>query len=1635
MDPILVPTDPVTDMTAPPPSPEVDIDSGSLIIDPQLDIQTPPPAQEIEGENRFSIMEAIGNSFNIGKEQVDQAYRSGFRSVRDDISDEEEIHLLQNETSGDVQYMKQVQAYEEAKGEMGYVGQAFLDAAQSTPAMLQILGEGIVGAAPGALAGAGLGAAAGNLTGVGLALPEEAITVPGGAIFGGQWGFRIGMGQAAFKLSYGQVYQESRLRGVPRTTARLTSLAAGGIMAALEFSELKILGMAGKKAASEIMRNPVIQKTLQSQILQAAKSMGIDIVKEAGIEGAQQLTQQMSLLAASIIEKRDPSQPFEFTQLVGTKEKPGVVDDTVNAFLQALGPSAVMIGASHVAGTTAGVAGKVASKAAAEKLNITNVKELTEVLDRATKAIMDAPETEEDANQFGVTYGEGGKVHITAGAQKTAGEPQLLDATAGPSEAQVAQAEGAAGLQISDAVRGMIQQAKDSGAVPENVNPDQVVEDLGNAIPDEQKTQMQEGLDAIYPQEQQTVEATPIREVPTSPSQIDLKPKTELEVKARQTQINTDLQVIDKELKKVSAQAQKSIKKGQSVTGLNTQVEKLLDARETLKFEQRLLNQGLIGPEDIQNQKGQLKIQKVSQILRETKQLAETNFAKGKRLGEKEAKAAIKNYQKQVGTLVKQSGVDPKTKSKILGKLAEINTQEKFNKYLPEIINQVDKAKRDTAAKVLTAKIEKMLDRNAALQKSGKVPKGKFTAQIQDSLNTYKTFINDPEARDAAIAKMWAELEQQKTNPEHQSTFTDKDYEDFDIAAQLDGFEDFGPAQLEATAESIGKLLTEGKSVAKEKAQARKERAEGLRTQARAAVTKGPAIEQGRTGAFDTAMKAFNQLIAQNKSWENFLHLITEYDKDNTLENILSVHQAKEAEQGSIRNITTVFTEKLQRVLDTHKGEPNIISRITDDSGGGGFGLLNFKYKDQNGNWQNRKYTKADLMSWYAQFYSAEVNNRARNALESTGFTFRDQAGEDSTQAVLENGLSQADKDVATNIVDMFDDYYERVNGWYRERNGVSLPKEPRYFPMVKEGFNQSGKDVLEDEMRQRSLIPRSAIGRTDNSYALAPQNIYDAALRHFSQWEHAMAYDQVTQDINSVFGDGQFRTAVKKRYGDGMYKTARYFIDNFINDTPYNYNLSYGPLDALRRNITFAALALKPIQTLRQMSSMHLYWTELSPLAIVKGMTKTIFDIQKTAETIYSSPIMANRWKNLNQDVRAVSDSNQFAVLKKSRHFSDLAMIWTSLGDNANSIFGGGTLYHAVLEQTGDKEAALEAVVKRTESTQQSGSLDQITHFQGSGQLHRMFAQFMSQQNQLFQLEERATRDYVRDMQSNGIKADHLGYIRKMGSYRLSAALYTALTIGPGLLFLPDLDEDQTQRAFHELIRSAMVGNLNGIFVLGDMVEQASFAANALLFNEKPSNAKEVPWVKPLDSAYGLAKAIIDQNLNNDVTLDELLNPANLDKQTPEEKTLKAAARFGSNFGLPTETLYNEVTGAQNSLEQEDPFGAALAALGLPRSVIEARHPKQKTLSQLLNPENDKTSLFEGVSDLVDSIIQNYKNKNDQPDDDWLEDAKSVDSEEEKKASDELDKQQQDEEDAILKQGEQSNDEPLTIPVSASGD
>lgn len=202
---------------------------------------------------------------------------SDYRSKQD----EESLAKAQEAT-------KAREEYETNNNRIGKGNALTKDFAQYLPQLGGQMKSGLGNATGGAVAGAGTALAVGQL-GPQVGLPEELITVPAGALWGGRAGYVAGTAKYSYDVMAGNAYKNLLDMGVPNEVALELSGDEALINSLIEGTgavvDLVSLGL-GKLASKSSLT--AAQKLAQNKLMQAGTAYGMNLISEPLEEMAQE---------------------------------------------------------------------------------------------------------------------------------------------------------------------------------------------------------------------------------------------------------------------------------------------------------------------------------------------------------------------------------------------------------------------------------------------------------------------------------------------------------------------------------------------------------------------------------------------------------------------------------------------------------------------------------------------------------------------------------------------------------------------------------------------------------------------------------------------------------------------------------------------------------------------------------------------------------------------------------------------------------------------------------------------------------------------------------------------------------------------------------------------------------------------------------------------------------------------------------------------------------------------------------------------------------------------------------------------------------------------------------------------------
>lgn len=544
-------------------------------------------------------------------------------------------------------------------------------------------------------------------------------------------------------------------------------------------------------------------------------------------------------------------------------------------------------------------------------------------------------------------------------------------------------------------------------------------------------------------------------------------------------------------------------------------------------------------------------------------------------------------------------------------------------------------------------------------------------------------------------------------------------------------------------------------------------------------------------------VKKFIRRIGQSQySWGGLMDLLSMNDKSSKTNqsNLSKIMDVFEQEQAEARGIAD-DGEKISRYLaDALKSSGNAViaaSKYINDE----------IHKKVTVEWNRgrKTFTKDQLLDIYMKAQDPETR---KIMLDDPINAYN----EDFLQAVGME-LNAQDKAVASALFKFYNDNYAKINDFYEEKYGVSMPHNPFYSPrsMVRTGINvEDGSMAFAAAGFTKNRTAKA--GAVDIKGAFATWNKYVAQTNHWLNWSDKLV------DINSIFGDAEVKKIIESQFGAVTNSRIKTEITNMAGSkVPDGWGKTF---DKVRSNFAKSVLSVKPSLMIKQLTSFPAYLEHMSVADFSLGIADFIVHPKEAINTLGNTTLMKTRNVDI---IRDFAELSKLDVLKgkKGIKLSDLMMLNIKLGDRGAIYAGGWALYKAELKKNlkaGMSEAeakakALDTFERVTDETQQSGRISQQSYWQSNPFL-RAFTMFMSSQNQYLRKEINAVRGMATGRMSvkQGLKTLFIFHVLLPCLFQYAADGF-------------DWDKDAQ-------LKAATLGSLNGFFIVANVLSNIWDAA-----------------------------------------------------------------------------------------------------------------------------------------------------------------------------------------------------------------
>lgn len=423
---------------------------------------------------------------------------------------------------------------------------------------------------------------------------------------------------------------------------------------------------------------------------------------------------------------------------------------------------------------------------------------------------------------------------------------------------------------------------------------------------------------------------------------------------------------------------------------------------------------------------------------------------------------------------------------------------------------------------------------------------------------------------------------------------------------------------------------------------------------------------------------------------------------------------------------------------------------------------------------------------------------------------------------IVNQSLTADDRAFADALFNFYDDNWKKINAFYEEKYGITMPKSDFYSPrsMIREGISvtDGAPAYASSGFTKKRTAKVGAVVDIQGAF-----KVWNNYVTNTNRW---LAWSDKLVDINSVFGNTEVKKTIDNLFGENMNKRIRGEVERMAGAGGDKFSAFFSSklLTKIRGNYARSVLAVKPALMIKQLTSFPAYWNEMSAKDFATGLADFFTHPKEAIELLGNTTLMKTRGTDIIRDFAEISKMDILKG-KKGIKWSDAMMLNIKLGDRGAIYMGGWALYKSELkknlakgmdEETA-KAKALERFEKVTDETQQSGRLSQQSYWQSNPAL-RMFTMFQSSQNQYLRKEIAAVRGLMTGRMEKG---------------QAVKTLFIFHVLLPCLFQLASDGFDWDKEA---QLRAAVLGSLNGVFVLSSLLTKAyDRTINQWLFDTKP--------------------------------------------------------------------------------------------------------------------------------------------------------------------------------------------------------
>lgn len=470
----------------------------------------------------------------------------------------------------------------------------------------------------------------------------------------------------------------------------------------------------------------------------------------------------------------------------------------------------------------------------------------------------------------------------------------------------------------------------------------------------------------------------------------------------------------------------------------------------------------------------------------------------------------------------------------------------------------------------------------------------------------------------------------------------------------------------------------------------------------------------------------------------------------------------------------------------------------------------------------------------FANKYSLEFIEKNDNAKDIKAKNKINQDNAKRVMEELESKLTPEIKEFADwQVEEFFPELYDEYNPVYKNIYRTNMPWNEHYAGRIyREGVDIEPLDLLSvTSYGNTSVGSPSTMARKKNSLKIEAMDGTDALASYLNDMEYFAAYAETIRDIDKLFTNDYISSAITDIHGKKTMSLIKDSIQKIANKGTRN-SLGDSLVNSMNTAFVLSRLGLSPVIAIKQLTSIFTYANDIGITKWLIYGAKNLTEIKKNWKEIRDNSVYMKdrKYDSILKNIESYSDSSMKAFIPNptKEWLVNFMMYQVKWGDRTAIMLGGmpnysyyKTEFKKKNPKATDQQAIDYAIVKfekDTKRTQQSSDLQDKDLFQTGSPLTRSLNMFLTTPKQYLRKEIQAVRSLskkVRQWDKKAGKGTRIENVRTLIMFHVfMPVLFQYISAGlPGLL--ADWEDEDEQ----DLIRAGVIGNLNALFITGEIV------------------------------------------------------------------------------------------------------------------------------------------------------------------------------------------------------------------------